>query len=93
MALIGGDAEVNKKTPKLLSFKFKVQSGFHNSFTFTIINKDFDDPNKQIDFCTIVISSAGNNLPCIHAYDEAYTRQELHNDTIGESPSLNVVEE
>ena len=93
MALIGGDAEVNKKTPKLLSYKFNVQSGFHNSFTFTMINKDFDDPNKQIDFCTIAISSAGNNLPCIHAYDKDYTSQELHNDTIGESPSLNVVEE
>ena len=80
-ALIGGDAEVHKQLPKLLSFKFNVPPGFHNSFKFTIINKDFDNNDKQIDFCTVAIVSAGNNLPCIHAYDENHTWNVLHNGT------------
>ena len=54
-ALIGGNDQVHKQLPKLLSFKFKVPSGFHNSFTMTVENKDYDNSGKEIDFCTIAI--------------------------------------
>ena len=57
-ALIGGNDQVHKKLPKLLSFKFKVPPGFHNSFTMTVENKDYDNSGKEIDFCTIAIGKS-----------------------------------
>lgn len=81
-AKIGANDKVNKQLPKLLSFKFRVPPGFHNSFEFSIENKDFDDPDKQVDFCSVAIVFAGNNLPCIHAFDNATTTRTLHNDAL-----------
>ena len=57
-ALIGSNDQVHKKLPKLLSFKFKVPPGFHNSFTMTVENKDYDNSGKEIDFCTIAIGKS-----------------------------------
>lgn len=79
--MIGADDELNKELPKVLSFKLKIPSGFHNSFRFVIENKDFDDPDKQVDFCSVNIVRAGNNLPCLHAYDPDFTTTQLSNDT------------
>ena len=80
-SIIGPIDKIHKKLPKLLRFKIKVPAGYHNSFKFTVENKDFDDDTKQVDLCSIGIVSAGMNLPCVHAYDPEYTTVEIHNSS------------
>ena len=76
--MVGGDDEVHKKIPKLVNFKLDIPAGYHNSFTFTVENTNFDDPAIQVDFCNLAIVTAGNNLPCIHAYDDSSTERKLN---------------
>ena len=70
--------------PKLLQFKFRVPEGYHNSFVFNLENKDFDDPDKHMDLCNIAIVQAGNNLPCVHAWEDTVTRS-ISNETDDET--------
>jgi len=79
-ALIGEDDKINKELPKLLQFKYRVPDGYHNSFVFNIENVNFDSEKQHIDFCNIAIVQAGNNLPCVHAWEDTVTRS-LTNDT------------
>ena len=79
-AIIGTNATVHKSLPKLLTFKYELTPGYYNSFRITFENTGFDDPAKQIDFCSAAIIAAGNNMPCIHAWGESVTRS-LKNDT------------
>ena len=79
-ALIGENDKINKELPKLLQFKYRVPDGYHNSFVFNIENVNFDSEKQHIDFCNIAIVQAGNNLPCVHAWEDTVTRS-LTNDT------------
>lgn len=79
-ALIGTNSAVHKGLPKLLQLKYRFPAGYYNSFRITFENEAFDDPDKQIDFCSAAIIAAGNNMPCIHAWGESVTRS-LKNDT------------
>ena len=83
-SLIGDNETIHKKLPKLLQFKFSVPAGYHNSFVFSIENNDFDDDSKQMDLCNIAIVKAGNNMPCVHAWEDSTTLS-LSNDTSDET--------
>ena len=63
--------------PKLVGLLLTYPVGLKKNITVTIINKNFDE-GKHIDFCSLIITRKGNNIPCLN--DEAISQ--LSNKTV-----------